>query len=388
MNDATGSGSLFGSFFLGGFECSNQRRRDGLRLDLMQSTGHLACCDLDYRLLSQAGIHAARDGFRWPAIEKRPDRYDWSCMTPLVQAAKNHGVRVIWDLCHYGWPGWIDIWSANFVRRFAAFCAAAAKYLREETGEPGWFCPVNEISFWAWAGGDVDEMNPFATGRGGELKRQLARAWLAAVTTIRKVDPEARFISAEPLINVAPAGESEEAMAAAEGYRLSQFEATDLLLGRLEPQLGGHEDAVDVIGVNFYPHNQWELGGTTIPLGHHRYRALSSMLDEVHARYGKPMLLTETGAEGSGRAAWLHYVCDEVREAQMRGVPLHGICLYPVLDYPGWENDRHCPVGLYGHPAPDGQRPVYQPLLQELKRQQALFSASFSSNGTTASKAA
>lgn len=367
---------LRGSFFLGGFECSNQRRRDGTRLDLMQSTGHLAQCEQDYRLLGQAGIGGARDGFRWPAIEKRPGRYDWSGMRPLVQAARRHDAGVIWDLCHYGWPGWIDIWSASFVARFAAFAASAALFLQEEAPDrPRWFCPINEISFWAWAGGDVEQMNPFARGRGGELKRQLVRASLAAIAAIRAVDPDARFISAEPLINVAPAGDSDEAAAAAEGYRLSQFEATDLLLGRIEPELGGHRDAIDAIGVNFYPHNQWELGGTTIPLGHHRYRPLSMMLAEVHARYGKPMLLTETGAEGSARAAWLHYVCDEVREAQVRGVPMGGICLYPVLDYPGWENDRPCPVGLFGPPGAGGARPVHQPLLQELQRQQALFGA-------------
>ena len=83
-----------------------------------------------------------------------------------------------------------------------------------------------------------------------------------------------------------------------------------------EPELGGDPSLVDVVGLNFYPHNQWYFEGPTIPMGHHEYRPLADMLVEMAERYGKPVFISETGAEGSGRAAWLHYVCDEVREAQ------------------------------------------------------------------------
>src|SRR5690606_22433300 len=83
--------------------------------------------------------------------------------------------------------------------------------------------------------------------------------------------------------------------------------------------------------------------------------------------------LSETGAEGSGRPAWLHYVCDEVREAQRRGVSVEGICIYPVTAYPGWDNSRHCDVGLFPTIRPDGGRDINQPLYEELQRQRAIF---------------
>lgn len=44
-----------------------------------------------------------------------------------------------------------------------------------------------------------------------------------------------------------------------------------------------------------------------------------------------------------------------------------GICLYPVTDYPGWNDNRHCPVGLLGFPDRTGQRKVYEPLAAELR---------------------
>jgi beta-glucosidase/6-phospho-beta-glucosidase/beta-galactosidase len=108
-------------------------------------------------------------------------------------------------------------------------------------------------------------------------------------------------------------------------------------------------------------------------MGHHEYRPLASMLGEVAERYGKPLFLAETGAEGSARPAWLHYVCDEVRQAQAEGAGIEGICLYPITSYPGWDNSRHCHVGLFSTVGSDGKRHVYEPLRQEVERQRAIF---------------
>ncbi len=50
-----------------------------------------------------------------------------------------------------------------------------------------------------------------------------------------------------------------------------------------------------------------------------------------------------------------------------------GVCLYPVVDYLGWEDERLCPVGLLSAPDNYGTRSPYQPLAQELRRQQRGF---------------
>jgi hypothetical protein len=362
------SDDMLRSFFLGGFECSSHRRADGVRLDLLRTTTHDVLAGSDYRQLQNCGIATVRDGLRWHLIEAAPGEYDWSSFLPMLRAAVACETEVIWDLCHYGWPDHIDIWSPEFVSSFSRFAAAAAELIRSETGRSGIYCPVNEMSFWAWAGGDSEKINPCATGRGAELKRQLVRAAIAATEQIRKVDPQARFITAEPLINVSGGSGDQAWLTEAENYRLSQFEATDLLTGRLEPELGGRIDNIDYLGLNFYPDNQWYLGGSTIPLGHHSYRPLSDMLVEAYERYRRPLVISETGAEGSAAPAWLHYVCSEVEDALTRGVPIKGICLYPVLDYPGWENDRTCEVGLLGTPGPGGERQVHHRLLDEMAR--------------------
>jgi hypothetical protein len=373
LGTTPGNGT-FASFFLGGFECSSKLRLDGKRLDLLESTGHARLFDCDYRALKDYGIHAARDGFRWHLIEKRPGLYDWSSISPMLNAARDKEVQIVWDLCHYGWPDWLDIWSSGFVSVFARFAAEAADLVCRTSGAGGFYCPINEISFWAWAGGKVGLFAPAGHERGAQLKRQLASAAIAATRAIKRVDPHARFICAEPIIQVTARTHSLDDVVAAEESRLAQFEALEMLLGIGAPELGGGPELVDVIGLNYYPDNQWYFTGSFIPLGHFAYRPFRTMLAEVYGRYRKPLLIAETGAEGSARAAWLHYVASEAAAARHEGIPVQGLCIYPILDYPGWYDERHCEVGLFSLPGSNDERHANSDLAAELQRQQLIMS--------------
>jgi hypothetical protein len=231
---------------------------------------------------------------------------------------------------------------------------------------------LNEINFLSWAVevGYFPRVGPDETGW---FKRQLVRTAIAGSRAIRERWPGATIVSAEPLVHVAPHGRSRRTVAAAERYRLGQFESLDWITGRSEPDLGGDPSLIDLVGLNFYPHNQWYLDGPTIPMGHHEYRPLSDMLLEVAERYGKPMFFSETGAEHSGRASWLHYVCSEARDAIARGGDLRGICWYPITAYPGWDNSRHAEAGLLSTVTSDGTRHADGRLLAEFQRQRELF---------------
>ena len=247
-----------------------------------------------------------RDGLRWHRIERRPGAFDFSSWTPMLAAAEATGAQVIWDLLHYGWPDDLDIWSPAFVDRFAAFARAAARAppRRRPTPSPFW-CPVNEISFFAWAGGDAAYLNPFARGRGFELKVQLARAAIAAMHALRDVDPRARFVHCEPLIAIHHDPATGRPRAEAEGWHDAQYQAADLSPGRLWPQIGGDPAFLDIVGANYYPTNQWIHGGPPIGPDHPLHRPLSDLLFELHARTGRPILVSETGTEGDARAPWL-----------------------------------------------------------------------------------
>ncbi len=182
------------------------------------------------------------------------------------------------------------------------------------------------------------------------------------MTELRAIDPRARFVHAEPLIAIHHVDWSGRPLWEAHGWHDAQFQAFDLLSGRIWPQIGGHPDFLDIVGVNYYFNNQWIHGGLPVDVDDVIYRPLSDLLFEVGARYNRPVLIAETGTEGDRRADWLRYVARETVRARERGVPVEGICLYPVADHPGWDNDRLCPNGLLGHEVVDGRRHVHEPL--------------------------
>lgn len=371
----------FASFFQAGFECASHRRRDGVRLDLLRATGHDRHLPQDYRHCKQLGFGTLRDGLRWHLIEKSPGKYDWSSWLPALEAAERTGVQVIWDLFHYGIPDHIDPSAGDFPERFSDFAQAAIEVQQSVSQRPPLACPLNEINFASWAV-EVGYFPGMGSTELGVFKRQLVRTAITASKAIRERWPTAILVSAEPLVHIAPRSHRRADVGAAEIARAGQFEAYDWILGRAEPELGGDPELIDVIGLNFYPHNQWYADdGATIPMGHHEYRRLADMLVEVAGRYGKPLFLSETGAEGSARPSWLHYVCSEVRDAMGRGAPIEGICWYPITAYPGWDNSRHAEAGFLSTVTADGGRHLDERLFEEYQAQRELFARAAAASG-------
>ena len=362
----------FASFFQAGFECSSHRRRDGVRLDLIRATGHDKHVLQDYRQCRQLGFQTLRDGLRWHLIEKSPGQYDWSSWLPALEAAEEAGVEVIWDLFHYGSPDCVDQAAPDFPDRFTEFALAAIELQKSVSKRPPLVCPLNEINFLSWAidDGYFPQVGP---EQRGWFKRQLVRAAITSAKAIKQRWPRATIVWAEPLIHIAPHDRRRQTVRAAKQNLQGMYEAYDWILGLAEPDLGGDPSLADVIGLNFYPHNQWYFEGPTIPMGHHEYRPLADMLVEMAERYGKPIFLSETGAEGSAKPSWLHYVCGEVRDAMDRGADVRGICWYPITAYPGWDNSRHAETGLLSTIVADGTRHVDEKLLAEFEVQREQF---------------
>ena len=357
--------SLFGSFWMGGFECSSHRRPSGRRIDVIDATGHDRYAAQDYARLAAAGLHTARDGLRWHLIERTPGEYDFFSLRSQLAAASKAGVEVIWDLMHYGWPDAVDVFAPDFPEVFARYARAAVTELRANMPGELWLCPINEISFLAWGGGEVAYLNPFDIGRGEALKAQLVRAAILAMNAAREIDPGVRFIHAEPLISVTHHPDKPHDAHEAARQHDTQYQALDMLAGRSHPELGGSPAHLDVLGVNYYPYNQWWHHAQTVqqteereplPPGHPEQRPLRDLLAEIAERYRRPLLISETGTEGGARAGWLTMVAGEVGAARATGVPVEGVCLYPVVNHPGWDDDRHCHNGLWDYPDVQGHR--------------------------------
>lgn len=338
---------LFKTRWLAGFEGACHINIAGHRLDMLAANQHDHYVKQDYALIKAQGIEAARDGVRWHLIE-RDGAFDFSSLAPFVEAAEEHGIQVIWTLCHYGWPADVDVFAENFPERLARFAKAVARYISEHSSQTALYTPVNEISFLSWAichTGLIYPYSSFGKGRDHFLKRQLIRASIAASDAIWEVDPRAQMVTVDPLIHVIPPlGREEELAEPAARQRESQFEAWDILTGRSEPEHGGHPKYAGVLGVNYYHHNQWEHLTHDTLLWHlkdPRRVPLHTLLQEIHDRYQVPLFMAETSHVGVGRAEWIEEVAEEVRLALENGVPMEGICLYPIIDRHDWDNPHH-----------------------------------------------
>src|SRR5207244_12074228 len=94
-----------------GVESAWQIKPAGKRLDMIAGVQHDRQAAHDYALLREMGIRSARDGLRWHLIDRGCGKYDFSSFLPMLQAAEREGIQVLWDVCYYGWPDDIDLFS-------------------------------------------------------------------------------------------------------------------------------------------------------------------------------------------------------------------------------------------------------------------------------------
>jgi hypothetical protein len=376
---------MFRSFFLAGFEGSTGYNRHGQWFDQVVATGHDETVHDDYAEIAALGIAAAREVVRWPLVDLGRGRYDFSSVEPFLRAASDNDVAVIWDLFHYGFPKDVDPWGDEFPRRFADYCYAAARYITQRTEGVVAFTPVNEPSFLAYAAGQKGLFAPYGIGRGWDLKVALVGAAIAGIDAIRSVQPDARIVNADPLCRVTlPPGRPDLAAEAADFNQRLVFQAWDMLSGRLLPELGGSRSHLDIVGINYYWTNQWELrseplaDGTIPPLADDDPRrvGLSDLVRSVFERYGGEVMITETSHVGERRGPWLRQVAAEAESLLTDDVPLVGVCLYPILGMPEW----HAPgewtaMGLWdplSHQEPCNGRVPCRPMLDAFQEAQRL----------------
>jgi len=368
---------VFRSFFHAGFEGATGYNRHRQWIDQIAATQHDLFVDEDYRRLREIGILTVREAVRWPLVDKQR-RYDFSSVDPFLAAGGRHGIEIIHDLFHFGYPDHIDLFSADFPARFADYCFAAASYIAGQTGGKCYFTPVNEPSYFSWAAGEVGLFAPHAVGRGWELKVRLIEAAIQGINAIRAACPSARIVNVDPLCRVAVPHGAPELRGEVENFNSSVvFQSWDMLSGRLLPELGGSPRHLDIVGINYYWTNQWEWGSAGVPLAvdDPRRAPLGALLRSVWERYGNETVLTETSDLNELRAVWVREMAGEVEMLLDEGMPLHGVCLYPILGMPEW----HAPhewtqMGLWELAHSDGklERVIHEPMMEALREAQRL----------------
>ncbi|MCC3156347.1 amine oxidase [Hymenobacter sp. 15J16-1T3B] len=336
--------SPFQSFWMGGYECTDQQNCFGHRVDFLHLTGHFQQLDADYQRLQPFGIGTVREGIRWSQVERTPYHYDWSTVAAMLETGQRQGIQQLWDLCHFGYPDDLTPLHPMFARRFASLCRAFVDFYRSVRPEGELIVtPINEVSFMSWLGGDARGTVPYCVGQGWEVKYGLMRAYIEGVAALREADPSIRILTTEPLVSIVPPhGATARQRQEARLRHEHQYQAVDMLSGRICPELGGRPEYLDLLGFNYYYDNQWECHsnarlGWANETCDPRWRPLRSLLQEAYQRYHRPVVITETSHPLEHRPDWLRFVAGECAAAIEAGVPLLGVCLYPIIDRPDWD---------------------------------------------------
>ena len=343
---------IFPTFFLSGFECSTFLWKDQGRRDLSCETQHDKHVAEDYRMLRDLGIAVAREGISWPHVD-RAGTYDFSRLDPYIDAMNENQILPIWDMCHYGYPDDLDPYADEFTTRFADYCRAAAEYVIPKMHGPYFFTPINEITFFGFCGGEWGWVAPYGKTREERFRFRVAlcKAAIAGVKAIREVEPEARMIHMDPLVQVvAPRDRPDQIEAARQETEVDTFLAWDIIYGKEMPELGGSPEILDIVGANNYSFGQMEYREhgphQALDPDDDRIKPLCDLLRTVWDRYKRPMVISETSGMGPGRAAWLKDVMEESLAAVDSGIDLHGLSLFPAVDLKDWHTDQWLHNGI------------------------------------------
>ena len=371
--------AIFPTYFMAGFECSTFIWKDRKRKDYVSLTGHDHHLEKDYECVMDLGIGVVREAIRWPFVDKGGGKYDWSAVNPAMDAMERCHITPIWDLCHYGFPDGYDPFSGESLDRFLDYCRAAAEHVATRTHAPRFFTPMNEITFFSAAASDMGWMYPFAKGRNTELKRALCRMAIEGVKAIREVDPEARMVHVDPIIHAVPPPDRPDLGDEAWQHAYEEaYEAWDMLYGRMNPELGGKPEILDIVGVNVYNFSQAQLNAdkSREVLGPRdpRRKPLGELLVFAWERYRRPIIIGETSGHQDKRREWLQMTMEESMKALNSGVDLQGVCLYPCVDIPDWQTDEWAKIGIFDIENRDTcERIPCEPYIQELRRWQKLL---------------
>lgn len=374
----------FSSFWMAGFECTDKLNKFGERVDFLHETGHFELLDHDYGLLKPFNIRTVREGIRWSYIEKKPYHYDWSTVKVMLEHGRANNIQQLWDICHFGFPDDITPLHPLFAQRFAALCRAFVKFYRSfDPYGTLIVTPINEVSFLSWLGGDVCGTSPYCTGHGWQVKYALMRAYIEGVAAMREEDPSVKILTTEPLVNaVAEIDAPPERLETAQVWHDYQYQAVDILTGNICTELGGKPEYADIIGLNFYYNNEWEID-VWEPLiwkqlpPDPRWVPLRHLYTEVYERYQKPIALTETSHPKEDRPMWMNMIAEETAAVIEQGIPFYGVCLYPIIDRPDWDFlDIWHKAGLWDtelQPNKPPKRVLYEPYAEAFLESQIII---------------
>ena len=333
-----------------------------LPLNEFDLTDHTINWRADLEAVRDLGGTALRYGVNWPLVHTAPGEFDWSMLDQrLAFATGELGLTVIADLVHYGTPTWLaqSFADPDYPKAVADF---AGRFAARYRGMVDHITPLNEPLTTASFCGLRGVWPPALEGWAGwtSVLMGMTAGIRATIAAVREANPDARIVHVEAA-SIYEASSSELEDHATQLSSLGML-PTDLLLGRVTPSheqyrwlvdLGADAGAldrftmdvptIDLLGINYYPdltpRTLTNANGAVTQVATNLGPAgLASSIRAFGARYGLPMLLTETSIEGDDdvRVAWVEASASCLDELRADGVDIRGYTWWPIMDFVDW----------------------------------------------------
>lgn len=331
-----------------------------LEADQFEWTQHNQQWRQDLKLVrNELGIKHMRYSIPWHYVESARGRYDWSVADERIAYCHELGIELMLDVMHFGTPRWLSqaVGDPEFPEALEQWTEALVSRYRCVSA----WCPVNEPLVTSLFSGDIGLWPPHSRKWRGyfPVLSRVALATSRSIRAIRRVQPEAVVL----LCDAADHFKTRDASLADEVHRrnLRRFLLIDLISGRFDRHhplydwahsygltdldldwLRSHPQMPDVIGLDYYAHSDWQLERSEHGLRQRRSESpagLYKIARDYFARFGRPMMLTETSIEGKpiNRQVWLERIVDDIHRLREDGVPLLGMVWWPLLDHLDWD---------------------------------------------------
>ena len=354
--------------FIGSFESTYQPAHD---VDVAETTGHIDRFEKDLDLLQSCGVSRLRYPVRWHRIEAAPGEFDWRATDAVMDRLRERGMSPIVDLVHHtSYPRWLtdgfgDTRFPSAYLRYAEAVARRYRWIEEYT-------LFNEPFSTLMLCGHEAIWPPYRQGLESflGLVRNVLPAVAEASRLYGELLPDAKHVYVDSCERHTAAGPEGVGMAELANDR--RFFVADVFLGRhldrgrpfvRQVVDAGFEDLltmppgrIDVLGLDYYAHCQWEFSAWGVGLvPTPRPASLCEQIVEYWSRYDLPCMLGETNIRGSGpdQATWFKYTLEQCERARDAGVPFDGFCWFPFVDSADWDSLLYrCdgnldPVGVY-----------------------------------------
>ncbi|MGK9147127.1 family 1 glycosylhydrolase [Plantibacter flavus] len=346
-----------------------QSRPGERAIDEYELTEHYEQYSGDLALAKGVGAEMIRWGVPWYRVAPEQGVWDWSWVDGVMERFAELELRPLVDLLHYGTPLWLDRQFANrdYAEHVAEYGHRFAERYRHVATD---YTPVNEPTIHALFSGEYAYWPPYLSGAEGftTIADALATGFIKTQRAISDaLGSAATFIHVDAGMRYSGDVDAPEHRATVTRLREQSFLVEDLVTGRVDDRhplfeqltRGGmpesslawfaeHRVQPDVMGVNYYPRHSTEVfeagvhhgGGFADPRPYEDAgtEGLAEVLLSYAARYGAPVMLTETCVTGTvdERVEWMDASVAEVERLREQGHDVVGYTWWPLFDMYEW----------------------------------------------------